>query len=133
MENNVRDRRNEEIARVLGYVDEMRNMNDLGGFAGSDRFTTMRNELEDPRYYIVLTAYDFKQATEKGKRKILWTSRISIDARGNKFMDRMEQMVARAANSFGENTQRLVRERVGEVEIGEAIVVGTETPDEQAP
>ncbi len=130
LENSARDRRNEEIARILGYVDEMRNMSDLGGFAGTDRFTIMRNELEDPRFYIVLTAYDFKEATQKGKRKILWTSRISIDTRGNDFMGRMQQMIARAANSFGENTRRLVRERIGEVEIGEAIVVGTEDPDE---
>lgn len=132
MENKVRDRRGEEIARVLGYVDEMRRMNDLGGFTGEDRFTTLRNEVEDPRYYIVLTAYDFVQATEKGKRKVLWTSRISIDTRGNDFMDRMEQMVARASNSFGRNTNRLIRERTGEVEIGEAIVVDTdvdESPD----
>lgn len=130
MENKVRDRRNEEIARVLGYIDEMRHMSDVGGFMGGDRFTTMRNELEDPRYYIVLTAYDFKKATKQGKREVLWTSRISIDTRGNDFMDRMEQMVARAANSFGTNTKRLIRERTGEVEIGEAIVVGTDEPDE---
>jgi len=123
MENRVRDRRGEEIARVLGYVDEMRRMSDLGGFTGEDRFITLRNEVEDPRYYIVLTAYDFVKATQKGKREVLWTSRISIDTRGNNFMDRMEQMVARAANSFGQNTNRLVRERTGEVEIGEAIVL----------
>ena len=129
MENRVRDRRGEEIAQVLGYMDEMRRMSDLGGFTGEDRFTTLRNEVEDPRYYIVLTAYDFAQATQKGKRKVLWTSRISIDTRGNNFMDRMEQMVSRAANSFGKNTNRLIRERTGEVEIGDAIVVGTEDPD----
>ncbi len=129
MENRVRDRRGEEIARVIGYVDEMRRMSDLGGFVGEDRFTTLRNEVENPRYYIVLTAYDFKQATQKGKRNVLWTSRISIDTRGNNFMDRMEQMVTRAANSFGQNTNRLVRERTGEVEIGDAIVVGTEPAD----
>ena len=129
MENRVRDKRGEEIAQVLGYMDEMRRMSDLGGFTGEDRFTTLRNEVEDPRYYIVLTAYDFVQATQKGKRNVLWTSRISIDTRGNDFMDRMEQMVSRAANSFGKNTNRLIRERTGEVEIGEAIVVGTEEPD----
>ena len=124
MENRVRNRRNEDTARVLGYVDEMADKQSIGGFVGGDRFNELREEIEDPRYYIVLTAYDFKLATQKQKKKVLWTSRISIRTRGNRFDKSIETMVARAANTFGRNSGRLVRDYKGEVEIGDLKVMG---------
>ncbi|MCC5023641.1 MAG: hypothetical protein J6386_13040 [Candidatus Synoicihabitans palmerolidicus] len=51
MENRVRNRRNEDNARILGYVDAMADMQRLGGFVGDDRFHELRTEIEESRYY----------------------------------------------------------------------------------
>jgi hypothetical protein len=131
MENRVRNRRNEENARVLGYVDEMAHMRSVGGFTGSDRFEELRTEIEESRYYIVLIAYDFKLASQKQKKKVLWTAHMSIRTRANNFTDSLETMVARAASHFGQNSGRLVRNYKGEVEIGDLEFIGTED-DENA-
>ncbi len=128
MDNRARERRNLETARILGYFDEMSRMDSLGGFVGTDRFAELRSELEEPRYYIALTAYDFREAVERQNKKVLWSTRISIRSTGNRFADSIPAMIASAASSFGTNTDRLIRDRRGEVEIGELEVVETAVP-----
>ncbi|WED66255.1 hypothetical protein PXH66_05265 [Synoicihabitans lomoniglobus] len=135
MENRVRTRRNEQNARVLGYTDEMARMQNIGGPIGMDRFNELRGEVEEARYYIVLTAYDFRLAKDEQKKKVLWTSRMSIRTRGHRFAENIATMVARAADSFGQNSGRLVRNKRGEVEIGEITVMDddVETPSASKP
>jgi hypothetical protein len=129
MESREQTRRDEATARVIGYTDELRRNNDIARFAGSDRFDTLRQEVQDPRYYVVVTAYDFDEVTaDRGNRKPdpEWVTRFSIRTRGNDFMDKVDQMALKAGDYFGRDSGRLIRDYQGEVQIGELQVVGTE-------
>lgn len=137
MENRMQDRRDEETARVLGYTDELNRNNDIARFAGSDRYDLLLNDVHDPRYYVVVTAYDFEQITQNTKkRKPLprWVTRFSIRTRGNNFMASVDEMALRAGKYFGRDSGRLIRDYNGDVQIGELQVVGTvpdDPPDEE--
>ena len=122
-------RRDEQTARVLGYTDELARNNDVARFAGADRFDVLIDEVQDPRYYVIVTAYDFKEiTTSKKKRKPIprWVTRFSIRTRGNDFMDRIDDMAMRAGDFFGRESGRLIRQQTGEVEIGELQVIGSD-------
>lgn len=122
-------RRDEQTARVLGYTDELARNNDVARFAGADRFDILIDEVQDPRYYVIVTAYDFKEiTTSKKKRKPnpRWVTRFSIRTRGNDFMDRIDDMAMRAGDFFGRESGRLIRQNTGEVEIGEMQVFSSE-------
>lgn len=128
MENRQRERQDEDTARIIGYTDELKRNNDIARYAGSDRFDLLLNEVQDPRYYVVVTAYDFKQVTENERsQKPLprWVTRFSIRTRGNNFMDKIDQMALKAGSYFGRDSGRLIRDYRGDVEIGEMQVVGT--------
>lgn len=126
-------RRDEQTAKVLGYTDELARNNDMARFAGSDRFDVLINEVQEPRYYVVVTAYDFAQVTKlknkKRKPNPVWITRFSIRTRGNDFMDRIDDMAMRAGNFFGRESGRLIRQRTGEVEIGDLQVIESTEDD----
>ena len=128
-------RRDEQTARILGYTDELARTNDMARFAGSDRFNFLINEVQEPRYYVVVTAYDFDEVTKQKKNRKPnpeWITRFSIRTRGNDFMDRVDDMAMRAGNYFGQNSGRLIRQRTGEVEIGDLQVIESDAapPDD---
>lgn len=129
-------RRDEQTARILGYTDELARTNDMARFAGSDRFNFLINEVQEPRYYVVVTAYDFDEVTKQKKKNRKpnpeWITRFSIRTRGNDFMDRVDDMAMRAGNYFGQNSGRLIRQRTGEVEIGDLQVIESDAapPDD---
>lgn len=132
MENRLQEQRDEDTARVIGYTDELSRNNDIARFAGSDRFDDLLREVQDPRYYVVVTAYDFDAVTQTtGEKKPLprWVTRFSIRTRGNNFMDRIEQMALKAGSYFGRESGRLIRDNRGEVQIGEMQVVSSGEPD----
>lgn len=134
MESREQNRRDEETARVIGYTDDLRRNNDIAQFAGSDGYRTLLQEVQDPRYYVVVTAYDFDKVTKSGKKRKPapeWVTRFSIRTRGNDFMDKVGQMALKAGNYFGRDSGRLIRDYQGEVEIGDLQVVGT-TEDSSA-
>ena len=97
-------RRDEQTAKVLGYTDELARNNDMARFAGSDRFNILINEVQEPRYYVVVTAYDFDEITNQKKKKRKpdpeWITRFSIRTRGNDFMDRIDDMAENRVVSF---------------------------------
>ena len=129
VEEKARDQQNEANAQLLGYMSTMSEKQQIGGTIGRDRFDELRLEVEDPRYYVVVSAYDFTELVKREKQKLLWVTRISIRTRGHDFMNRVDQMVARAAHYFGRDSGRLIRDHRGEVEIGEAEVIGITGPE----
>lgn len=136
MEKRQQSRRDEETARVLGYTDALHRNNDIAQFAGSTQFYDLLQEVRDPRYYVIVTAYDFEKITKnKNKRrkpKPEWVTRFSIRTRGSNFSDDLEEMAFRAGNYFGRDSGRLIRDYKGEVEIGELQMVenDVETPED---
>lgn len=126
MENRMRDDANEYNASILGYRDainarrEMISWADVGGIENE-----MVSDVEEERYYVVVTAYDFKAMQANRKKVPLWATRISISARGNSFDERMGQMVAAAASSLGRK-EGLRRRFYGDpsVSLGELQILG---------
>jgi hypothetical protein len=102
------DRRN---ANLLGYTAELnyRDNPSLFGGAGTAYYDLIE-DIESERYYVAVTAYDFQEALQKKNKKGLWRTVASIDARGNRFDERLAQMLERASRHFGRDTGRLIRQ-----------------------
>ncbi|RME68738.1 MAG: hypothetical protein D6781_10225 [Verrucomicrobia bacterium] len=124
-----RDAANRFNARLLGYAAEL---DDLG--ATPELVPPLRNyqeelvsDVETPRYFVILQAFDFQKAWKEKKMKLLWVTRMSIDARKRRFSDELAAMLAAAAESFGNNHGKLIRDaRAPETEYGELEVLGIE-------
>lgn len=127
MFNKARDQANEKNARLLGYMREINTANGIQRFAGAGTYyDDLISDIEEARYYVVISAYDFRQTVTQKKPTLLWVTRVSIRSPGNNFGERMATMLANASRYFGRETDRLVRqyERKGNVEIGETTVIG---------
>ena len=126
--NKARDQANERNAKLLGYMQDINAANGIQRFAGGGTlYSDLIGDIEESRYYVIISAYDFKQTVREKKPKLQWVTRVSIRTPGNSFEGRMSTLVANAARYFGRESGRLVRqyERSGTVQIGEATVVGT--------
>ena len=82
-------------------------------------------EVESPRYFVVLMAYDFRLMWKEKKHKLLWETRFSINQPHNDFTKALPAMANFAGSYFGRNSHGLIREklRVGNVEVGEPTLV----------
>ncbi len=134
----VRDRLNEANARVLGYVDDLAAANGIHRYAGGgDRYNDLIGDVEESRYYIVVSAYDFPELLKKNKRKLLWQTRVSVRSPGNSFNDTYLAMLKNASLYFGQNSGKLVRGEgtKGTVELGELKYLGEakEPAEEEQP
>jgi hypothetical protein len=131
MEDQTRQRSNEQNARLLGYVDAINDADGIARYAGGgDHFKELVDDIEEPRYYVLVRAYEFRAAVEKRESKLLWVTRISVAADDEDFDQSLRAMVARAAPYFGRPTGKLIRDFEGKVELGEASVieVGADLP-----
>jgi hypothetical protein len=122
----MRVKSDEANARLLGYVEEINRRNNSSRYAGSgDYFDELMEDVETPRYYVIVQAYDFQAAVNDNRRKLLWTTRISIPASGSDFNKCLPAMLADASEYFGRDSGRLLRRyREGVVKLGEMQVVG---------
>ncbi len=136
MENRARDKINEANARVLGYIDDINESNDIRRWAGGgDRYRDLIDDVEESRYYIAISAYDFPELTKNGKRKLLWQTRVSVRSPGNRFDDSFAAMLKGASKYFGQDSGRLVRgeESKGTVELGDLKFLGEAESKEREP
>ena len=123
MRNRKRDRDNFQNARILGYEEDLAQ--------ASDRpFSLLRQdlveEIEDPRYFVVLRAYDFQLRWKEKKTKLLWEVHYSLRARNHLFDKSLAAMTDLASHYFGENSKGLVRKKVplGRVRLDEPVFEG---------
>ena len=124
MFNRFRDKVNERNAVLLGYVDDVNRFDGIQRYAGNaSAFDELIDDLEESRYYVTITAYDFDAMVERNERKVRWVTRVSMRAPGHAFHENLPVMLASASRYFGKNTGRLIRGHKAEVEIGEARVV----------
>jgi hypothetical protein len=127
MENRERDKINAANARVLGYFDDLNESNDIRRWAGGgDRYNDLIGDVEESRYYIVISAYDFPELEKQGKKKLLWQTRVSVRTPGNAFDDSVVAMMKSASKYFGQDSGRLIRheESKGTVELGDLKFLG---------
>ncbi|HVU23202.1 MAG TPA: hypothetical protein VHE13_03685 [Opitutus sp.] len=114
-------------ANLLGYTADMRYRNNPSLYGGAGMaYYDLLNDLESERYYIAITAYDFQDMLQHQHKKGLWRTVASIDARDNRFDERLAEMVDRASHYFGKDSGRLVRqfEYTPHVSLGELRVLG---------
>jgi hypothetical protein len=135
MANEQRDRENEKNARLLGYKEDMDGSNDIRRVAMvSNQFDQLRAEIEQARYFVVISAFALPLPADQKKQKLLWSTRVSIRSSGNNFGDRLPEMIASASRFVGLDTKHLVRQFEGHVEMGELKVIGVEEePAKPAP
>jgi len=128
MEQDSRTRANAFNARLLGYHEELQRANELSeNLAMRDRFNNILSELESPRYFVILQAYDFQTALKEKKQKLLWTTRFSINAKGRAFDKELRDMALASAKLFGSDSKSLKRSLTpGHVEFGELEYLGVE-------
>ena len=127
----MRREADEYNAKVLGYVDEINDRDSPARFAGAGTaYDDLIDDIENERYFFVISAYDFPTAVKTGQRKLLWATRVSVQAQGNKFNETAAYMLAKASKYFGQDSGRLIRQfdREGKVTLGELQVVGV-VPD----
>jgi hypothetical protein len=95
-------------------------------FSSEDEIT-MRSELLEERYFVILMAYDYQLLKKEKKSKLLWVTRMSVRAPGNNFSEAMPGMARIAADFFGQQHNDIARMqtklREGKVDIGELKVV----------
>ena len=136
VDNRVRDELNQRNARVLGYLDDLADSNDIRRWAGGgDRYADLITEVEESRYYIVVSAYDFPELLKTNKQKLLWQTRVSVRSPGNAFDDSFVAMLKTAAPYFGRESGKLVRreETKGTVELGDLKFLGEAKAPEKSP
>lgn len=126
-ENKVRDAINLPNARLLGYLDEINAADGPQRYAGGGtRFDDLIADVEESRYYIIVSAYDFQELVKKDKKKLLWVTRVSVRTPGNRFDDSAAAMLKSAAKYFGQDSGKLIRseQTKGTVELGDVQFMG---------
>jgi hypothetical protein len=126
-ENRARDQINLPNAKLLGYLDEINSADGIQRWAGAgDRYNDLIADVEESRYYIIISAYDFPEVVKNGKKRLLWSTRVSVRAPGNRFDDSVMAMMKSAAKYFGQNSGKLIRgeESKGTVEMGDVKFLG---------
>jgi hypothetical protein len=110
-------------ARLLG-------MDELFSITATDlQINDLRQMLEEERFFIVLQAFDLPLYRE-GEKKMLWTTRYSMSARGKRFDQSLAEMNFVAGDFFGQNRLGLNFKRSSDksdVKIGEVEVIETQT------
>ena len=136
MENMMRNLMVAPNARLLGYIDDINANDDMRRFVGGQRYNELRADADEARYYLIISAYDFREATEHGRQKLLWVTRVSVRTAGNNFGASMAAMLNNSSRYFGRATGKLIRgeEFRGEVEMHELKFLGAEaaTPEPAA-
>ena len=120
-ENQRREDTDMRNATMLGYDSWWIATNSaMGGTPLGRRRVDMENELEEDRYFVVLTAFDYQMLVNKKKQKFLWEVRFSIREHRNAFDTRLPAMTALASAYFGRDSGGLQHVTVpeGKVEIG---------------
>ena len=126
-EQRARDRINLPNARLLGYLDEINDADGIQRYAGGGpRYDDLIADIEEQRYYIIISAYDFPDLVKRDKRKLMWTTRVSVRSPGNRFDDSAAAMLKSASKYFGRDSGRLIRgeEVKGTVELDEVKFLG---------
>jgi hypothetical protein len=120
-------------ARLLGYIDDINDNNDMRRFVGGQRYNELRADVDETRYYLIISAYDFREVTDHGRQKLLWVTRVSVRTAGNSFDDSVAAMLKNSSPYFGQNTGKLIRgeELRGRVEMRDLKFLGPEATEPQ--
>lgn len=110
MMNRSRNQTNARTAHLLGYMGNINKADGPQRYAGGgDLYDDLIADIEEARYYIILSAYDFDRTVREKKTKLQWVTRMSMRAPGNSFAEKAAAMIAYSSTRFGQNTDGLER------------------------
>jgi hypothetical protein len=135
-ENQRREDQDMKTATLLGYDSWWVSANAaMDGTAMGRRKADMRAELEEDRYFVVLTAFDYQALVKQKKQKFLWEVRFSIREHGTAFDSNLGAMVAKASDYFGRNSGGLQHLELpaGNVELGQIRSLGVVSNPDRLP
>jgi hypothetical protein len=129
IENRRNDRTNFANASMLGCDSPGLIGTEKGDYIRGTAFQTDRDdlyrEIEENRYFVVLTTYDFQLLWKEKKPKLLWETRFRISERHNQFDKALPVMARYASQCFGHASDGFVRTRVpeGNVDVKEPALI----------
>lgn len=109
MLNRSRNQSNARTAHLLGYMGDINDADGPQRYAGGNLYNDLIADVEEARYYIILSAYDFQSTVRGRKPQIRWVTRMSMRAPGNSFAEKAAAMIAYSASRFGQDTDGLER------------------------
>jgi hypothetical protein len=114
-------------AQLLGYTQDMRRFQ-KNTFQTVEE-ATLRANLEEERYFIIIKAYDFHGKKSPGQRqRPVWTLYLNMRSPGQNFKTALIRMSAVAVDYFGRTTDGIKvgrpSEREGTVNLGPLIILG---------
>jgi hypothetical protein len=110
MNNRARNQSNARTAHLLGYMGNINQADGPQRYAGGgDLYNELVADIEEARYYIILSAYDFERTVRQQRPKLQWVTRMSMRAPGNSFAEKAAAMIAYSSSRFGQNTGGLER------------------------
>lgn len=133
MENLLRDIRSDMQATEWGASDNsallgFNGTNTGNELFGSEKAATLKSMSQEERYFIIVTAYDFKFLRDTSKARVLWVARISTRAAGINFNMAVNRLSDIGGTVFGQNTDgldfRRAKQREARIEYGELEVIG---------
>jgi hypothetical protein len=115
------------VAGLLGYTKQLHREEQKVEVTEVER--TLRSNLTEDRYFVILQAYDFPSLTQSHERKLLWTAHMSIRSAGTNFALALPRMGRIASDLYGQNNDDVVTgkyqdEKRAAVEIGPITILG---------
>jgi hypothetical protein len=119
-------------ARLLGFdgqiaKEQAKGTTDLTAVSTAEK--DLITSLDEERYFVILMAYDYRSMKKGSIPKLLWSTRFSIRAPGNKFTAALPAMSKAAAAYFGRSIDGLETVKPalipeGRIDVGEPKVIG---------
>jgi len=113
-------------AQLLGYANDLRKLSRQAMPSAEEH--TLRHDLREMRYFIILKAYNLHAATPAERARAVWTLHLNMSSPGNNFRTAADRMSMVAAGFAGRSTDdvQTVRQpvRVGKIEIGPLLILG---------
>jgi hypothetical protein len=113
-------------AQLLGYTRTLRKYG--ARIVSSAEEYSLRLDLTQMRYFIILRAYDLHASTPATRNRAVWTLHLNVSSPGNNFNTAVDRMSVAAVSYVGRSTEEVetVRQplREGKVEIGPLVILG---------
>ena len=125
--NAVRDGTNLGNAALLGYREAMLDHKNLRAWGvNGSVYDDLAADVEEPRYFVILTAFDFRMAWKEKKLVPLWSTRYNIATLGNNFTAALPDISMFASRFFGRDSGGLVRRLnpIGKVDMADVQILG---------
>lgn len=117
---------NDHNARLLGYSPALSDayQDALPVGISRSRLEDLISEIESPRYFVILQAYDFQKMWKENKKELQWMTRFSIRAYHRSFDEELDNMTSAVSSLFGQDGGKLKRNlRPGKIRMGEVEVI----------